>query len=378
MNKNISSYSLDRQSKLLKKDIIKKISKVIDHNQFINGPENKILENRLKKLLNVENCVLVSSGTDALLISLMAIGLKEGDEVITTPFTFISTIEVILSLKAVPVLVDIDSQTFNIDATKIEKVITNRTKVIMPVSLFGQTANLREIKKITRNYKKIKIVEDNAQSLLSKHNDKYSHNYCDISCTSFFPTKIFGCYGDGGAILLKNKRLALKIRKISNHGSINKKTYDLIGLSGRMDTMQSSILLAKLNFLKKEITQRIKIAKFYDIFFDKLNSDFNKKLILKPEILRTNKSIYSQYTIKTKYRDKIKKFLYDNKISSLIYYENLVIDSSYYKKKCNFQNITNAKKIKKSVLSLPINGYQNLKETKYICDKILLFFKNLN
>ncbi len=378
MNKFISSYALEKQSKKIKKYIMKGISNVVDHNNFINGPENKQLEDKLKKILNVKNCILVSSGTDALLISLMACGLKEGDEVITTPFTFISTVEVILSLNAVPVLIDIDSQTFNLDVSKIEKAITKKTKIIIPVSLFGQTSNLKEINKIKKKYKNIKIIEDNAQSLMAKHHDNYSHKYSDISCTSFFPTKIFGCYGDGGAILLNNKKLATKIRKISNHGSSNKKNYSLIGVSGRMDTIQSAILLTKLKYLKTEISQRIKIANIYDNFFDKINKDLKKNLILKPTILDINKCVYSQYTIKTKFRNQLKKFLLTKKISTIIYYEKLVTDSYFYKKKCIYKNINQAKKIKKQVLSLPINGYQTVEETNHICNQISLFFKKIN
>ena len=247
----INNYSLDKESKKIKNEILNNISKVIDHNKYINGPENSILERKLSSILKSKNCILTSSGTDALLISLIAIGIKEGDEIITSPFTFISTIEVILSMKAKPILIDIDPETYNIDINKINNYITKKTRAIIPVSLFGQPANLKLLKKNIKKNKGIKIIEDNAQSLMSKHHGQYSNYFTDISCTSFFPTKVLGCYGDGGAIFTDNKILSDKIKKIRSHGSINKKNYDIQGVSGRMDTLQSAIILTKLKYLKK-------------------------------------------------------------------------------------------------------------------------------
>ena len=305
----INSYSLDKESKKIKKEILNNISNVINHNQYINGPENSILEKKLSSIVKSKNCILVSSGTDALLISLIAMGVGEGDEVITSPFTFISTIEVILSIKAIPVLIDIDPDTFNIDIKKIYKNITNKTRAIIPVSLFGQPANLKELNKIIKKNKKIKIIEDNAQSLMSKHYGKYSNSFTEISCTSFFPTKILGCYGDGGAIFTDNNILAKKIKKIRSHGSINKKDYDIQGVSGRMDTLQSSILLAKLKYLKKNISHRLKIASIYDENIERINFLSNKNFIQKPFIYPFNESVYAQYTIRTNKRNILKEFL---------------------------------------------------------------------
>jgi len=371
----INSYSLDKESKKIKNEILNNISKVIDHNKYINGPENSILERKLSTILKSKNCILTSSGTDALLISLIAIGIKEGDEIITSPFTFISTIEVILSMKAKPILIDIDPETYNIDINKINNYITKKTRAIIPVSLFGQPANLKLLKKNIKKNKGIKIIEDNAQSLMSKHHGEYSNYFTDISCTSFFPTKVLGCYGDGGAIFTDNKILSDKIKKIRSHGSINKKNYDVQGVSGRMDTLQSAIILTKLKYLRKNLSNRSKIATTYNKIIDKINSSSNKDLIKKPKILDFNQSVYAQYTIQIENRNKLKEFLKRHNISTAIYYDKIVSDYSYYKNKCRFKDLKNASKISKQVLSLPINDYQTSKETKYVCDVMYSFFK---
>lgn len=378
MNNFISNYALDKETKKIKNEVINNISKVLGHNTYINGPENLELERKLGKIVKAKYCVAVSSGTDALLVSLIGLGLSEGDEVITSPFTFVSTIEVILSLKAKPILVDIDRDTFNIDVKKACKAVTKKTKAIIPVSLFGQSANLKELNNIKKNFKNISIIEDNAQSLMSKHYGKYSNQYVDISCTSFFPTKILGCFGDGGAIFLNNKKLADKLRAIRSHGSINKKDYKILGVSGRMDTIQSSIILTKLKYLNKSISNRVRIARIYDQIIDKINFESNEKLIFKPHISRFNKSVYSQYTIKTEYRNALKKYLYKHNISSLIYYEKLVNSYTLYKSKCYCKDVTVANKTTKEVLSIPINGYQTTEETNYISEIIYSFFKQLN
>ena len=378
MNNFISNYALDKEAKKIKKEVIRNISKVLDHNTYINGPENLQLEKKLGKIVNSKNCIIVSSGTDALLISLIGIGLSEGDEVITTPFTFVSTIEVILSLKAKPILVDIDRDTFNIDVKNVLKVITKKTKAIIPVSLFGQTSDLKQLKKIKKKFKNISIIEDNAQSLMSKHYGKYSNQYVDISCTSFFPTKILGCFGDGGAIFLNNKNLADKFRAIRSHGSVNKKDYKILGLSGRMDTIQSSIILTKLKYLNKNISNRLRIAKIYDKIIDKINFESKKVLISKPFISNFNKSVFSQYTIKTKYRNALKKYLYKHNISSSIYYEKLVTNYKFYKTKCYHKDLNIAVQTTKEVLSIPINGYQTIKETNYISKIIYSFFEKID
>ena len=210
---------------------------------------------------------------------------------------------------------------------------------------------------------------------MSKHYGEYSNYFTDVSCTSFFPTKILGCYGDGGAIFTNDRNLATKIKKIRSHGSINKKDFDIQGVSGRMDTLQSSILLTKFKYLKKNLSNRSRIAAIYDKNIDKINSILNNNLIQKPKILDFNKSVYSQYTIKTVHRDKLKKYFKEYNISTAVYYNKIVSEYSFYKKKCKFNNLKNASTTSKQVLSLPINDYQSLKETKYICDVMFSFFK---
>ena len=208
---------------------------VLKHGKYIMGPEIFQLEKKLSKFVNSKHCISVSSGTDALLISLMALNINKGDEVITSPFSYFATSEVILILGAKPIYVDIDPLTFNIDVNKIENKITKKTKAIIPVSIFGQCAELSKLEKLAKKYK-VPIIEDAAQSFGAKHNKKYSCNFGEIGCTSFFPSKPLGCYGDGGACFTNSSKLAKKIKKLRIHGQNKVNNHSLIGLNARLDT----------------------------------------------------------------------------------------------------------------------------------------------
>ena len=372
-NKKIKLFDFKDQHKLIKKKLDIELKKFFQTSDFIMGKKVNELEKKLSNFINAKHCISVSSGTDALLISLMSIGIKAGDEIITSPFTFISTVETIISLGAVPVLVDIDKDTFNIDADKISLSITNKTKAILPVSIFGQSADLKKINILAKKYN-LQIIEDAAQSFGSKHYDKFSLDYVNISCTSFFPTKSLGCYGDGGAIFTNSNKIANLCSKLRLHGK-SKKDFEYLGVAGRLDTFQAIILLEKLKLFKTEIKKRKKITNYYNDRIDKINLKIkNNKKLIKHKVKSYNNSVYSYYSILSAKRDELLKYLNNQKIDSKIYYSKLVHQNSFYKNKCIYKNLKNASEISKNVLSLPCYPYLKSKDQKYIFDKIENFF----
>ena len=241
INLKAQQYQTLSNGKTLKQDIQERINKVIEHGKYIIGPEVSQLENALANYVGVKHCISTSSGTDSLLIALLALGVKAGDEVITTPFSFIATAEMIALIGAIPIFVDIDPKTYNIDPSKIESAITKSTKAIIPVSLYGQPADFKEINLIAKKYS-IPVIEDGAQSFGSTQDMKLSCNLSTIGTTSFFPSKPLGCYGDGGACFTNNGELADKMRCISRHGQEKRYFHTDVGLNGRMDTIQAAIL----------------------------------------------------------------------------------------------------------------------------------------
>ena len=300
------------EHKQIDKELKKKLNKIFNISAFIGGDEIIKLEKSLSKLLNVKNVITCNSGTDALQIALMSLNLKKGDEVIIPSFSYISAIEVVALLGLTPRLIDIDSNTFNIDINELENAITSKTKVVIPVHLFGQNSNMHKIISIAKKYK-IKIIEDSAQSINSKYriNKKIfkSGTMGDIGCISFFPTKNLGCYGDGGAILTNNNKLAKKIRMIKNHGQSKKYIHDMIGVNSRLDNIQATIINLKLKYFENNNSNRKKIA---DIYFESLN---NIKEINLPKTEKYSEHIYHQFTIivKNGKRDALKKKLDNDK-----------------------------------------------------------------
>lgn len=346
------------------------ISKVLNHTKFICGPEVDDLENDLANFIDVKNCIAVSSGTDALLISLMALDINPGDEVITSPFSFISTVEVLLLLKAKPIFVDIDPKTFNIDSQKIEKKINENTKAIIPVSLYGQTANLKAINLIAEKYK-IHVIEDAAQSFGAMHHNRFSCSQTTLATTSFFPSKPLGCYGDGGAIFTNNDSLADRVRRISKHGQTKRYIHSEIGINGRLDTIQAAILTPKLKLFEKEIISRNEISKRYENKFKKLgysNSFY-------PFIEDFNKSVFAQYTIRVKNRFKVQEFLKSKGIPTAIHYpcllnEQEIFSGSKTENIKNSENLIFAKEASKEVLSLPFSPYLKESDQDLIVEKV--------
>ena len=296
----IDFANLQLQYQTYKKKIDLNLQLVLKKSNFILGEEVNILEQELEKFTGAKYAITCSSGTDALLLALMALNINPGDEIITTPYTWISTGEMIVLLKAKPVFVDIETDTYNIDTNLIKKAITKRTKAILPVNLFGQPAEIDTIQDIANKYN-LKIIIDGAQSFGSTHNNKKDSNLGDISTTSFYPSKPLGCYGDGGAVFTNNKNYAKKLKALRVHGQTRKNYHKYEGIGGRLDTLQAAVLLVKLKYFSKELIKREYIAKYYT----KKLSHILQTPILKPK----NTSSWAQYTIRLKYRDKIQKKL---------------------------------------------------------------------
>ena len=368
----------------LREDIDKRIKLVLDHGKYILGPEVRELEEKLAEYVGVKHCLGVSSGTDALVIALMALGIKTGDEIITTPFSFFSTVEAILLLGAKPIFVDIEKDTYNINPRYIDPAISRKTKAILPVSLFGQPSNFREINKLGTRYK-IPIIEDGAQSFGSKHHGKRSCSLSTIGTTSFFPSKPLGCYGDGGACFTNDDLLAKRMREISVHGQTQRYTHNQVGINGRLDTLQATILLAKLKFFEKEVTSRERIGNNYT------NLLKEKGFLQTPFVAQENSSVYAQYTIQVENREKIVNLLKDQNIPTSIHYPTLISDQKALKKanKGILQKMfpregykvfssEQATKVSKKVLSLPMHPLLNDDDQILVINRLIDANKSIN
>ena len=358
-------FDLNQQHKRIEKQIKYILDEVFKNGSFIQGEEVKVLEEKLAQYVGAE-CTTVANGTDALLISLMALDIKKGDEVIVPSFTWVSSVETIKLVGAKPVFSDVSLETFNMEASSIENLISNKTKAIMAVSLFGQCADLLELKKITKK-NKIFLIEDAAQSFGAIHFKKKSCSIADISTTSFFPTKPLGCYGDGGAIFSKKKSIINKANIISKHGQIKRYKYKTIGLNSRLDTIQAAVLLEKLKIFQEEKKIKNDIACEYDEFFSKFS------FIKAPLIKEHNESVYALYTLKVDsfIRNKLYKYLLSEKVPCGLYYPQALHKSKPYKSNINLP-ITD--KLNKSVLSIPMHAYL----TKQDLNKIKKTFRKFS
>lgn len=339
---------LKSQYQDLKTEINVRIQRVLDHGQFILGPEVWELEDKLAAYVGANHCITVANGTDALQIAQMALGISSGDEVITPGFTYIATAETVALLGAKPVYVDVDPRTYNLDPNLLEKAISSKTKAIIPVSLYGQCADFDAINLIASKYK-IPVIEDAAQSFGATYKGRKSCNLSDISCTSFFPSKPLGCYGDGGAIFTNSDDLAKTIRQIARHGQDRRYHHVRVGVNSRLDTIQAAILLAKLEMLDGDIARK-----------DKLASEYNKKLsgiigLKVPYVEGWNKSAWAQYTIQVENRENAIKLLSAKGIPTAVHYpiplnkQPAVEDVSV--------NLFVGNKCAEHVLSLPMHPY---------------------
>lgn len=309
---SIPFIDLKAQYLALKPSIDARIQRVLDHGQYIMGPEVRELEEQLQAYTGALQCITVASGTEALLISLMAIGIKPGDEIITTPFTFVATAEVIVLLGAKPVFVDIEPDTCNIDARLIEAAITPKTRAIMPVSLYGQPADMDEINAVAAKHG-LPVIEDAAQSFGATYKGRKSCNLSTIGCTSFFPSKPLGCYGDGGAIFTNDYALAKAMRQIRVHGQEKRYHHSRVGVGGRMDTLQCAIVLAKLVRFDWEVEQRIRIGQEYNQLLDKAG-------ICHVQQHPDRTSVFAQYTLLTDNREALQQQVNSAGIPTAIHY----------------------------------------------------------
>ncbi len=334
----------------LRESIDARIARVLGHGQYIMGPEVAELEERLARYTGAAHCVTVASGTEALLIALMALGVKAGDEVITTPFTFVATAEVIVLAGATPVFVDIEPDTYNIDVGQIEAAITAKTKAILPVSLYGQPADMDEINAIAARHG-LAVIEDAAQSFGADYRGKKSCNLSAIGCTSFFPSKPLGCYGDGGAIFTGDAALAKAMREIRVHGQAQRYHHTRIGVGGRMDTLQCAVLLAKLDSFDSEVEARIRIGAYYE-----------KLLKGVPGVATTatrpdRNSVHAQYTIAVDGRDRVCASLNGQGIPTAVHYPICLHQQPAYADLCRAGALPNAERAAARVLSLPMHPY---------------------
>ncbi|MDW3681728.1 DegT/DnrJ/EryC1/StrS family aminotransferase [Cupriavidus sp. CV2] len=340
---------LKAQYRALQPQIQERINRVLDHGQYIMGPEVSELEEKLAAYTGAEHCITVASGTEALLISLMALGIGAGDEVITTPFTFVATAEVIVLLGAKPVFVDVESDTCNIDAGLIEAAITPRTKAIMPVSLYGQPANMDEINAIAERHGRIPVIEDAAQSFGADYKGRKSCNLSTIGCTSFFPSKPLGCYGDGGAIFTSDASLAQAMREIRVHGQSKRYVHTRIGVGGRMDTIQCAIVLAKLERFDWEVQRRIEIGARYNALLDAAK-------VKRVRQREDRTSVYAQYTVLLDDRAQTQEVLKAAGVPTAVHYPVPLNEQPAYRDLCGPSSTPVSAALAQKVMSLPMSA----------------------
>ncbi|MFO7803267.1 MAG: DegT/DnrJ/EryC1/StrS family aminotransferase [Desulfovermiculus sp.] len=388
--KTIDFVDLKTQQQAVRSALEQNIHQVLHHGKYIMGPEVARLEKKLAEYVGVKHCIGVASGSDALLMALMAIGVGPGDEVITSPFTFIATGEMISLLGATPVFVDIDPQTYNIDPTKIESAITPRTKAILPVSLYGQPADFEAINAIAEKYNNVRrsggsytesvfpgtfgeqnaltgyqtitVIEDAAQSFGATYKARKSCALSDIACTSFFPSKPLGGYGDGGALFTDQEEIAKTLCQIRDHGQDRRYHHPIIGINGRLDTLQAAIVLAKFDIFPQEVELRQQAGQRYTALLQDVPG------VTPPLIKPDRTSVYAQYTVQVPDRDQVQAALKDQGIPTAVHYPvplyrqpafaGLGLDPAVYPV---------AEKVSRRVVSLPMHPYLTREEQEKVC-----------
>ncbi|MFH1319972.1 MAG: DegT/DnrJ/EryC1/StrS family aminotransferase [Bacteroidota bacterium] len=384
--KKIQMVDLLGQYEMIREEIDKAITNVLRSSAYIRGPEVKAFQSELEQYLGVKHVIPCGNGTDALQIALMSLDLEHGDEVITTSFTFIATAEVIALLGLKPVFVDISADTFNIDASAIEKAITNKTKAILPVHLYGQCTDMESILAIAEKHN-LYVIEDTAQALGAeyKFNDgtvKKSGTMGTIGCTSFFPSKNLGCYGDGGAIFTNNDQLAEKLKMIANHGQRVRYYHDIIGVNSRLDSIQAAVLRVKLKHLDDYAKARNQAAQYYDKAFGETDG------LTVPFRSPKSTHVFHQYTLKTNGidRDGLQDYLKSKEIPAMIYYPvPLHLQKAFNQTGASASRLTTSdsseklpitEQLSKSVISLPIHTEMDEEQLEYITNSVLEYVKN--
>jgi len=359
---------LQRQYKAYRAEIDEAIQQVLSTSQYINGEEVGLLEQELTAYVGVKHAISCSSGTDALLLALMALDLQPGEEIICPAYSFISPASMTRLLSATPVFVDVSPLDFNIDVEKIEEKITTRTKAIIGVSLFGQCADFNPIKALAAKHG-LWTIEDGAQSFGANYQGKKSGSITDLGITSFFPAKPLGCYGDGGAIFTDNDVLAEKLRALRNHGQIQRYQHNLIGLNSRLDTIQAAVLRVKLRHLEEELRARKQVARNYKAFLP--------EGIFLPEVAEGRESVWAQFTIGLGNRDQAREYLKTKGIATTVHYP---VPLPFQEA---FSGIVNpgdtfevASLLSDTVLSLPIHAFLKIEEIEYIARSLQEFLNN--
>jgi len=364
--KNIPFIDLKAQYQALRDPIQNRIQKVLDHGQFIMGPEVEELEKKLAEFTGCKHALAVSSGTDAALVALMAWGVGPGDEVIVPAFSFIATAEVVLLTGATPVYCDIDPKTYNLDLQSMEKAITKKTKCIQPVSLYGQPPDMDEINAIAKKHG-IKVLEDAAQSFGALYKGKRSCNLSDAGATSFFPAKPLGAYGDGGAVFTNDDALAEAMKEIRVHGQKSRYYHTRIGINGRLDTLQCAILLPKLERFPWELEQRTARSLRYNRAFKELES----KGVVIPHLGSDRTSAWAQYTLQVNNRDEFQKKLQLNGVPTAVHYPRTMADQPAYTSNGRIMDITISRRMADKVVSLPLYPDMNDSIQDYVIEQVL-------
>jgi UDP-2-acetamido-2-deoxy-ribo-hexuluronate aminotransferase len=365
MNETIPFIDLKTQYKKIEKNIKERINHVLEHGQYVMGPEVAELELKLAEYVGVKHCIGASSGTDTLMIAMMALGIGAGDEVITSPFTFIATGEMIALIGAKPVFVDIDPKTYNIDPSKIEAAITPKTKAIMPVSLYGQCADFDEINAIASKYG-LPVIEDAAQSFGATYKGKKSCALSTIGSTSFFPSKPLGAYGDGGALFTDDDGLAKVMREIRAHGQEKHYYHTRLGINGRLDTIQAAVLLAKMDIFPDEVVGRNIVANQYNALL--------KDTLTTPYIEPFNSSVYAQYTLLVDNRSMVQQKLKELGIPTAVHYPvPLNLQPVFVGLNQLEGSFPISESIAKRVMSLPMSPYLDDRLIHKIAQAVLEF-----
>ena len=373
-NLNIQMVDLKSQYMKIKPQVDQAINDVLSSTQFINGEHVKSFQNELAAYLDVKHVITCANGTDALQISMMALGLKPGDEIITPSFTYIATTEVIGLLGLKPVFVDCDAENFNISVDEVEKAITKKTKAIVPVHLFGQSSDMKSIMSLAKKYN-LFVIEDNAQAIgsdyLGFNQPQKTGTIGNIGCTSFFPSKNLGCFGDGGAMMTNDDELAKKLRMIANHGQSKRYYHDIVGCNSRLDNIQAAVLRIKLKELDQYILNRQKAANYYDENLKELD-----QLTLPYRSLDSN-HVFHQYTLKLDdfiVRDELIKYLADKKIPAMVYYPVPAHKQKMFSKIPNsYGNMKVTNWLSSRVISLPMHTELSTLQQDYIIENISNF-----
>ncbi|MBA4538050.1 DegT/DnrJ/EryC1/StrS family aminotransferase [Bacillus aquiflavi] len=367
----VPMLDLSEQYQILKDEIIETLDSVMTSSRFILGDNVKQLEASIAKFVNANYGIGVANGSDALHISLQACGVQAGDEVITTPFTFFATGGAIARAGATPVYVDIDPVTFNIDATKIEEAITEKTKAIIPVHLYGQAADMDAIMEIAKKHQ-ISVIEDAAQAIGAEYKGKKIGEIGDATCYSFFPTKNLGAYGDGGMIVTKDQQLEEKMKIIRVHGSKPKYYHHVLGYNSRLDEIQAAVLNVKLPHLNKWSEMRRENARYYTQL---LNEKLGEKIVTPTEVAERY-HVYHQYTIRVKNRDDLQSFLKENGVASMIYYPvPLHLQPVFAHLGYKEGDFPEAERAAKEVLSLPMFPEMKKEQQEYVVNMIAKYYE---